>query len=123
MISDSPRILRHVHARHHRAWTAAGLGIYLLHTTVLEMIFARSLGKLLVGTRVAALDGSRPSPGAILVRNILRLVDIILVFIPLLFVFSTLRQRLGDMAAGTIVVINTPSEVTPPSTPPEPPVT
>src|SRR4029079_16686368 len=43
------------------AYAAAGVGLYLLHTTVLELLFARSLGKFVTGLRVAALDGSKPA--------------------------------------------------------------
>jgi uncharacterized RDD family membrane protein YckC len=92
------------------AWIAAGIAIYLLHTTALELLFARSLGKFVTGTRVAALDGTRPTALALLTRNLLRIVDIILVFPPVFVFFSPLRQRVGDMAAGTLVVMTTPME-------------
>jgi uncharacterized RDD family membrane protein YckC len=88
----------------------AGLGIYLLHTTVLELIFARSVGKFITGTRVAALDGSRPRAGAVLTRNLLRIVDVVLLFPPVFVIFSPLRQRVGDMAGGTIVVRSTSAD-------------
>jgi uncharacterized RDD family membrane protein YckC len=83
-------------------------------TTALELFTrGRSIGKLLTGTRVAALDGSRATPAAILVRNLLRVIDILL-FFPLSFVFfSPLRQRVGDMAGGTIVISNDAPEVAP----------
>jgi uncharacterized RDD family membrane protein YckC len=87
------------------ATAAAGIGLYLLHTTVLELLLGRSLGKLLTGTRVAALDGARPAAAAVLIRNLLRIVDLFLVFPPVFVVFSPLRQRVGDMAAGTVVVL------------------
>jgi uncharacterized RDD family membrane protein YckC len=85
---------------------AAGVGAYLLLTTVLELLLGRSLGKLLSGTRVAALDGARPSPAAVLIRNLLRIVDLVLWFPVVFVIFSPLRQRIGDMAAGTVVVRN-----------------
>lgn len=98
------------------AWMSAGLGVYFLHVTLFEVLFARSLGKFVTGTRVASLDGTRPPVLAILLRNLLRAVDVALL-LPLLAVFSPLRQRVGDMAAGTIVVMNS----TPiPQAPPEP---
>jgi uncharacterized RDD family membrane protein YckC len=92
------------------AWIAAGIAIYLLHTTACELIFARSLGKFATGTRVAALDGTRPATLALLTRNLLRIVDIVLVFPPVFVFFSPLRQRVGDMAAGTLVVMTSPTE-------------
>jgi uncharacterized RDD family membrane protein YckC len=104
------------------AWLGAGIAIYLLHTTLLEVLMARSIGKFITGTRVAALDGTRPRALSLLIRNVLRLVDIILVFPPIFVFFSPLRQRVGDMAAGTIVVRDgtpivdpiEPPEATPP---------
>jgi len=49
-------------------------------------------------------DGVTHKP-VFLIRNLLRVVDLIMLFFPLSFViFSPLRQRVGDMAAGTIVV-------------------
>jgi uncharacterized RDD family membrane protein YckC len=102
------------------AWLAAGVGLYLLLTTVLELTLGRSLGKLVAGTRVASLDGSRPAAAAVLLRNLLRLIDILLLLFPLSFIFfSPLRQRVGDMAAGTIVVMK--DAPMPPPAPAEPP--
>ena len=92
------------------AWIAAGIAIYLLHTTAFELLFARSPGKFATGTRVAALDGTRPTTLALLTRNLLRIVDIVLLFPPVFVFFSPLRQRVGDMAAGTLVVMTTPME-------------
>jgi uncharacterized RDD family membrane protein YckC len=94
---------------------AAGVGLYLLLTTVLELVLGRSLGKLLTGTRVAALDARAPAPSAVLIRNLLRIVDLMMLFFPLAFViFSPLRQRVGDMAAGTIVVMKDAAPLPPP---------
>jgi len=93
---------------------AAGVGCYLLLTTMLELLLGRSLGKLLTGTRVAALDGRPASPAAVLIRNLLRVVDLFLLFPVVFVVFSPLRQRIGDMAAGTIVVRNS-APVPPPA--------
>jgi uncharacterized RDD family membrane protein YckC len=90
------------------AWITAGLGVYFLHTTLMEVFLARSIGKFITNTRVATLDGSRPGPAALLGRNVMRVVDVVLLFVPLLSVFSPLRQRVGDMSAGTIVVMNLP---------------
>jgi uncharacterized RDD family membrane protein YckC len=100
------------------AWISAGLAIYFLHTTITELLFARTVGKLVTGTRVAALDGSRPNALALLTRNLLRVVDVAL-FIPLLAVFSPLRQRVGDMGAGTVVVM-ADAPIPPPREPPPP---
>jgi uncharacterized RDD family membrane protein YckC len=85
----------------------AAVVLYLLHTSVSEIVSARTLGKLLFGLRVAALDGGRPTAGALLTRNLLRLIDLAMGFFPLiLLLYSPLRQRAGDVAAGTLVVLN-----------------
>jgi uncharacterized RDD family membrane protein YckC len=80
------------------------LAAYLLHTWVFEALFARSIGKMIFGLRVVSLDGTRPTGGAIFARNALRLVDVMMLAVPLLFVIlSPLSQRVGDIAARTIV--------------------
>jgi uncharacterized RDD family membrane protein YckC len=82
---------------------AVGLGVYLLLTTLVEAVAGRSLGKLLTGLYVVGLDGKRAGIGARLLRNLLRIID--LPIMPLaLILFSPLRQRAGDLAAGTLVV-------------------
>jgi uncharacterized RDD family membrane protein YckC len=67
----------------------------------------RSLGKWALGLRVLAIDGREADPFAILVRTLLRLID----FVPGLYLggfivcrITARRQRLGDLAAGTMVV-------------------
>src|SRR5207244_13536730 len=64
------------------------------------------LGKLVAGVCVVDVDGRRPTIGAVLVRNILRLVD----YWPLFYVVGIIaamtspsRQRLGDRVARTLV--------------------
>src|SRR5581483_6764373 len=69
----------------------------------------RTLGKWIFGLRVASLDGKPPTRGQFLTRNLLRVVDAGLYFLPALLVpFSPLRQRPGDTAAGTVVVSGSP---------------
>jgi uncharacterized RDD family membrane protein YckC len=81
------------------------------YSLVTEWIFnGRSLGKLVMNTQTVRLDGSAPSLGDLLIRWLLRLVDvwIILPFygLPGLIALSASPrgQRLGDMAAGTTVI-------------------
>ncbi len=88
-----------------QAWEGGAALLYLVYTTVAEMLFSRTLGKWIFGLRVASLDGSRATRRAILLRNVMRLVDLTLALFPLIMVFlSPLRQRIGDVAAGTLVV-------------------
>lgn len=95
------------------AWFVGGLTVYFVHVTLTEVIAGRSVGKMLTGTRVASLTGARPTPGQVVTRNLMRIVD--LAGVPLLSVLSPLRQRVGDMTAGTIVVTNTGEPPPPPA--------
>lgn len=64
-------------------------------------------GKRMLHLRAANADGSLPTPAQILIRNLLRPADVLLTLlgIELFILFWTPRsQRLGDLAAGTIVI-------------------
>ena len=65
----------------------------------------QSVGKYLVGIKVASLDGSTPSIGAYLLRWLLLLIDWGFMGVGLAFIaFTKNSQRIGDLAAGTTVV-------------------
>ena len=87
-----------------------GVIIFLLHTTLTEAIAGRSFGKMLTHLQVLRIDGKRPGVIALLIRNILRIVDLVLVFTLILMIYLPLRQRLGDLAAGTVVVMDKPKD-------------
>jgi uncharacterized RDD family membrane protein YckC len=85
-------------------WLALLMVVYF---AVQEALFGATWGKLVAGVCVVDVDGRRPTPGAVLVRNILRLVD----YWPLFYVVGIIaamtspsRQRLGDRVARTLVV-------------------
>ncbi|HKY93555.1 MAG TPA: RDD family protein [Nevskiaceae bacterium] len=85
-----------------------GAAIYLLYHPVLE-IAQRGLtpGKRFARIRIVMRDGSPPTFGALLVRNLFRLVDSLPMFyaLGLLVMMVTHRpSRIGDLAAGTLVV-------------------
>jgi uncharacterized RDD family membrane protein YckC len=89
------------------ALCAGGVVLYLLHTSLGEALAGRSIGKAVCRLRVVGLDGRPASPGAVVTRNVLRIIDLAMVFFPLLLIlFSPLRQRAGDVAAGTLVVLS-----------------
>jgi len=74
---------------------------------VFEGLTARTPGKLLMGLKVVKLDGGRYDWKAVLLRNVLRIVDglPVLYIVGLVTVAVTQRnQRLGDLAAGTLVM-------------------
>jgi uncharacterized RDD family membrane protein YckC len=79
--------------------------VYLIHTAATEALAGRSIGKMIMGLRVVRLDGGTPDASALLTRNFLRVLDVGLAGVPLVFIaFSPLRQRIGDVAAGTVVI-------------------
>lgn len=83
-------------------------GFIPLFYTLLMEIFnqGQSLGKMAMKMRVAKLDGSTPTLGAYLMRWLLYLVDGPLTSFlgVLVIILSRNNQRLGDMAAGTVVI-------------------
>jgi len=82
-----------------------GVVVYLIHVTISEAITGRSFGKFLFGMRVVNYDGSKVRVDRILLRNVLRLVDLMF-YAPLLLILLTpMRQRIGDLAAKTLVVM------------------
>lgn len=82
--------------------------IYLLYHPILESAMGgRTPGKRFAGLRLVTHNGNTPTFSAILIRNLFRLVD----SLPMLYVlgctsciFSQHKQRIGDMAAGTMLV-------------------
>jgi uncharacterized RDD family membrane protein YckC len=84
------------------------LAIYFLYHPVLEIaMHGRTPGKRMAGIRIVAKDGSSASSGAILLRNIFRLIDSLPIFYVLgilVCLFNKQHLRIGDMAAGTVLV-------------------
>jgi uncharacterized RDD family membrane protein YckC len=91
------------------------IAVTIVHTTLCEWLFGRSVGKFVLGVRVVSTRGSappdigptsvllmtRPGLGQALVRNLVRWL------VPMLAVFGMLDlagRHPGDMAAGTLVV-------------------
>ncbi len=90
------------------AWSLVYLAVVLGYYFVFEVAVGQTVGKGLLGLRVVGADGSRPSAEAIAVRTLLRLVDWLPVLYLVGFLVATLatgerRQRLGDLAAKTMV--------------------
>ncbi len=87
------------------------LGVYTLHVAVGELFFGRSIGKAALGLRVLMIDGKAPTVAGVLVRNLVRLAEIVPAGILILYLFiSDYRQRLGDLLAHTIVVAPIPPD-------------
>lgn len=84
------------------------LAIYFLYHPVLELVMhGRTPGKRMAGIRIVAKDGSSASSGAILLRNVFRLIDSLPAFYVLgilVCLFNKQHLRIGDMAAGTVLI-------------------
>jgi uncharacterized protein len=68
-----------------------------------EWKWGKTIGKAVVGIRVTSEERGRAGFGPTTIRNVLRLVDVLLIG-PLLIASSDRRQRLGDRLAHTVVV-------------------
>jgi uncharacterized RDD family membrane protein YckC len=92
------------------AAVAPALGIYLLYHPVVEILMhGRTPGKRRAGVRIVTRQGGVPGAGALLLRNVLRLVDSLPFFyvVGLASCFITAqRVRIGDLAAGTVLVLD-----------------
>jgi uncharacterized RDD family membrane protein YckC len=90
------------------AAVAPALTIYLLYHPVLEVLLhGRTPGKRRAGVRIVMRDGSTPHVGALLIRNVMRLLDCLPMFYVVGLVtclITAQRVRIGDLAAGTLLV-------------------
>ena len=73
---------------------------------VMEATQGATIGKMALGLRVVKMDGSPISWSESIVRNLLRIIDGLFVYLvgAILVWNSPLRQRLGDRVAKTVVV-------------------
>ncbi len=90
-------------------WLAA-MAIYVFYCALFEATLSATPGKLVFRCRVCDERGRRASLRRVLVRNLVRLVEMFPVFelLPsmVLIVLTPKKQRLGDLMAGTIVVFH-----------------
>jgi uncharacterized RDD family membrane protein YckC len=83
--------------------------IYFLYHPALEIALrGQTPGKRMAGVRLVALaDGGAPGVGALLIRNVFRVVDSLPLFYAIGLVttlVTTNAVRIGDIAAGTVLV-------------------
>jgi uncharacterized RDD family membrane protein YckC len=95
---QSAPILRYVIA-------AGAIAIYLAYFTLFGCTLGSTPAKIALNHRVRSRAGTRAGFGAALVRSVLLPVDLLIGF-PVA-VANRLRQRAGDLVAGTIVVRHT----------------
>ena len=88
------------------AWGGSIGLLSILYFIVMEATQGATLGKMALGLRVVKVDGSPISWRESIIRNLLRIVDGLFAYLvgAILIWNSPLRQRLGDRAAGTVVV-------------------
>lgn len=83
--------------------------IYFLYHPVLEVLMrGRTPGKRKAGARIVTVDGATPTVGPLLMRNLFRLIDSMPGFYIVglgCCLFTEKRVRLGDMVAGTVLVL------------------
>ena len=84
---------------------AVFLGYYL----VFELLFSRTIGKLVTGLVIVKLDGQRSTWGQVLIRTAFRLLEVNPLFLgglpaAIRIIFSEHHQRFGDRFAKTLVV-------------------
>lgn len=91
---------------------APALAVYFLYHPVLEVVMrGRTPGKRMAGARIVTLEGETPGTGALLMRNLFRLID----SLPVAYlvglvccIFTAQRVRIGDLAAGTLLILDDP---------------
>jgi uncharacterized RDD family membrane protein YckC len=85
---------------------AAVAVVFFLYLTLFEGVLGATAGKFILGLRVKSVEGASCGFRRALVRNLLRLIDGIAVYLVALIAALTTKkkQRLGDLAGHTIVV-------------------
>jgi uncharacterized RDD family membrane protein YckC len=95
------------------AFITIGLTMFLgfVYFWFMEGIAGGTLGKRIMGLQIRGINGDRCTLTQSLVRNLLRIIDGLGVYLVGFFIalFSKFRQRLGDHLAKTVVVEAAPS--------------
>jgi uncharacterized RDD family membrane protein YckC len=81
--------------------------LWMAYFIVPEGLFGASFGKILNGLCVVRIDGAPITFGSIVIRNVLRLIDVLpgaYLLGGVLVLVSGGSQRLGDLVAGTTVI-------------------
>lgn len=89
------------------AWEITGIPVLLYFLLSEIWMNGQTLGKKIMRIRVVNMDGGRPSLGQFFIRWLLRPVDFVITLCLgglLSVIFSKYSQRLGDLAAGTILI-------------------
>lgn len=84
---------------------AIAVGSFVVYTTLAEMFTGKTMGKHFLRLRVVTMKGEAPDIWQILGRCLFKVFDLIVPLLILLAVFSPYRQRMGDLVARTVVVV------------------
>lgn len=88
-----------------------GFGSFFYFTLCELFLRGQTVGKRKMKVRVVKVNGFALDPGSIFLRNVFRIID----QIPIVWivpVLSARSQRLGDMVAGTVVVVESQETLT-----------
>jgi len=83
--------------------------LLICYASIWELLMAATPGKAALKLTVLSANGDTPTARAVILRNLLRFLELypdIPLMILILVVFTRRRQRVGDLVAGTIVVMN-----------------
>ncbi len=84
------------------------MAMYMLYHPALEVVMSgHTPGKRMAGIRIVTTDGFTPGVGALVIRNVLRLLDGLPMFYLVGFIATLVTRqavRIGDLAAGTMLV-------------------
>jgi uncharacterized RDD family membrane protein YckC len=97
--------------------TAVTLLVLAIYGTVCEMIWGRTFGKAMFRLRVVNAEGEAPAAWRIVVRNFVKVFELIhwiVLLVPMgLMMMTGKQQRLGDLLAGTYVIVDLVPEESP----------
>lgn len=88
-------------------WSYVTLYLLLfLYYTAFELLRGATPGKMALGMHVTGADGTEPTAGAIVLRNLIRIPEAVFYYLPsaISCLASAKQQRLGDRAARTVVL-------------------
>ncbi len=87
-------------------WGIVTFIIYIAYYTYLEGTRGQTIGKMAMKIMVVKEDGSQIDMGTAFIRNILRIIDGLILYLvgAILIWTSHKKQRLGDRAAKTVVI-------------------
>ena len=87
-------------------WWSLAAGGYAVYSFVMELVAGRTVGKVLLRLRIMTDTGRPPVVWQLVVRNLMRIVEVMPPFwiLNFLVLLSRNRQRAGDIFAGTVMV-------------------